>query len=78
MSGQCSAVSRDPKLATRWHGGRIGMGLAEGTEGRHGCNCGQKAEHGSSEIFLQKHKMGSGRSGKYSLSLGVATTHLEW
>ena len=28
MSSQCSDISGDPKMATRWHGGRIGMDLA--------------------------------------------------
>ena len=77
-SGQCSDVSRDPKLATRWHGGRIGMDLAERIEGWQGSNCCQKTEHEPSETFSQKHKMGSCGSGKYPISVDVFATHLEW
>ena len=66
------------KLATRWHGGSLGMDFAERTEGWQVSNCCQKKEHEPSETFSQKYKMSSYGSGKYLISVDVFVTHLEW
>ena len=54
------------------------MDLAERKEGWKGSDCCEKDEFEPSEILSQKHKMDTGRSGKYPLSLDVLATHLVW